>query len=129
MKVKVINEGTVEGTTLVTTQPMTFYLGVDANTGIVCERGHELEGKCVKDVILVFPFSKGSTVGAYSIYSMKKNGVAPLAMITAKPDLIVAIGCILASIPYVVTPEIERFRSGQKIRINAEKGEISWLEG
>ncbi|MDY6985030.1 MAG: DUF126 domain-containing protein, partial [Candidatus Thermoplasmatota archaeon] len=45
----------VEGEAIVSRTPLSFYGGIDAKSGIVIERGHELEGKNVKDRILVFP--------------------------------------------------------------------------
>ena len=78
MKGRSIYPGKVEGEALVSKEPIGFYGGIDMKTGIVIEKGHELEGECVKDKILVFPCGKGSTVGSYVIYGLKKNRVAPL---------------------------------------------------
>ncbi|MCK4310498.1 MAG: DUF126 domain-containing protein, partial [Methanomicrobia archaeon] len=86
MKGRVINPGTAEGEAIVSREPIGFYGGIDAKTGIVIEKGHELEGKCVKDKILVFPRGKGSTVGSYVIYGLKMNGVAPKAIINEETE-------------------------------------------
>ncbi|HDM05699.1 MAG TPA: DUF126 domain-containing protein, partial [Candidatus Aenigmarchaeota archaeon] len=48
LKGRIICEGRAEGEALVTSQPISFFGGVDPRTGIVVEKGHELEGKCVK---------------------------------------------------------------------------------
>ena len=122
VRVRVISPGRVEGEALVSREPINFYLGVDAGRGVVVETGHELEGKCLKDKILVFPRGKGSTVGSYVIYALKKNGVAPLAMINEETDVVVAAGCILASIPCVDGAKVSQFRSGEKVLVDAEKG-------
>ncbi|MEM2282447.1 MAG: DUF126 domain-containing protein [Candidatus Hadarchaeales archaeon] len=124
MRVRIINPGKVEGEALVSRQPINFYLGVDITRGVVVEKGHELEGKCIKDKILLFPHGKGSTVGAYSLYALKKRGVAPLAIINEKTDLVVASGCILASIPCADGVRVTSFRSGERLRLDAEKGEL-----
>ena len=55
MNGRVIYPGEAEGKALVSKSPVGFYGGVDAKTGMVIEKGHEHEGKCVKDSILVFP--------------------------------------------------------------------------
>jgi predicted aconitase with swiveling domain len=78
MKGRMISPGTAEGVAIVSTEPIGFYGGIDIKTGIVIEKDHPLEGKSVKDKILVFPCGKGSTVGSYVIYGIKKNGVAPI---------------------------------------------------
>ena len=53
MKGRTIYPGKAEGEAIVSKEPIGFYGGIDMKTGIVIEKGHELEGKCVKDKILV----------------------------------------------------------------------------
>jgi len=89
---------------------------------LVIEKGHELEGQNVKDLILVFPYGKGSTVGSYVIYGLKKNGVAPKAIINKETETIVATGVILAGIPCVDGIEIEQIKTGDKLKVNADEG-------
>jgi len=113
----------VEGTALVSKTPLSFYGGVDAKSGTVIEKGHELEGRNVRDMILVFPNGKGSTVGSYVIYGLKKNGFAPKAIINRETETIVATGAILAGIPCVDRVDTGRIESGRRIRI-AKDGEV-----
>ena len=122
MKGRVINPGTAEGEAIVSREPIGFYGGIDAKTGIVIEKGHELEGKCVKDKILVFPRGKGSTVGSYVIYGLKMNGVAPKAIINEETETIVATGVILAGIPCIDKIDIENIKTGDTVKIDADKG-------
>ncbi len=93
-----IYPGTAQGEALVTTQAISFYGGIDPETGVVVERGHELEGKCIAGRVLVFPTGKGSTVGSYTLYRLKHNGHAPLAILNAECETITAVGCIIAEI-------------------------------
>ncbi len=44
LKGRIIYKGKAEGEALVTSQPISFYGGVDPNTGVVTEKGHELQG-------------------------------------------------------------------------------------
>ena len=122
MKGRTISPGKAEGEAIVSTEPIGFYGGIDINTGIVIEKGHPLEGKSVKDKILVFPCGKGSTVGSYVIYGIKKNGVAPGGIINKETETIVATGVILAGIPCIDQIPIEQISTGMKIRVNGEKG-------
>jgi predicted aconitase with swiveling domain len=123
MKARSIYPGNVEGIALVSTQPLGFYGGVDAKTGVVIEKGHELEGKNIKGKIFVFPFGKGSTVGSYVIYGLKKNNVAPLAIINKETETIVATGAILAGIPCVDGIAPGEIRNGEKLKIIAKDKE------
>ena len=119
-----INPGKAEGKALVSSQPVSFYGGVDPKTGIFIEKGHELEGKCLKDMILVFPSGKGSTVGSYVIYGLKKNNVAPKAIINRETETIVATGAILANIPCVDGIDVSAIKNGQTLTVDAGKGEV-----
>lgn len=123
MKARTIYPGKVEGIALVSQQPIGFYGGIDAKTGIVIEKGHELEGESVKDKVLVFPCGKGSTVGSYVIYGLKKNNVAPLAIINKETETIVATGAILAGIPCIDGIDIEKIKSGDRLKIDAGEKE------
>ena len=68
-----IYKGIIEGEAIVTKDGISFYGGVDPDTGKVVEVGHELEDQSVTGKVLVFPTGKGSTVGSYTIYRMKKT--------------------------------------------------------
>ncbi len=101
LKGRTIYAGTAEGEALVTTMGISFFGGVDPETGVVVERGHELEGQCIAGRVLVFPSGKGSTVGSYTLYRLKHAGLAPAAIINAECETITAVGCIIAEIPCV----------------------------
>ena len=120
MKGRMISPGKVEGEAIVSRDPIGFYGGIDAETGIVIEKGHPLEGKCVTDKILVFPCGKGSTVGSYVIYGLKKNGVAPKGIINKETETIVATGVILAGIPCVDQIDIEKIKDGDTVLLDAD---------
>lgn len=114
--------GKTSGEALVSKQGISFYGGVDPNTGIVVEKGHDLEGKGVAGKVLVFPQGKGSTVGSYTLYRLKKNGKAPAAIINKECETIVAVGAIISEIPCVDKIEIEKIKDGMIVELDAEKG-------
>ena len=117
---KVLVSGKVEGTVLKSKDAINFLGTVDKKTGIISDKNHELYDKSIKDTILVFPSGVGSSVGAYTIYSIKSNGTAPLAMICQKADLTVATGCALANIPLIVVPdeEFSSINNGMKLSLD-----------
>jgi len=124
MKGRMISPGKVEGEAIVSPDPIGFYGGIDAKTGIVIEKDHPLEGKCVTDKILVFPCGKGSTVGSYVIYGLKKNGVAPKGIINKETETIVATGVILAGIPCVDQIDIEKIKDGDTVLLDADNESV-----
>ena len=124
MRGRCISPGKASGEALVSRSPLGFYGGIDPKTGVVIEKGHELEGRCVKDRVLVFPQGKGSTVGSYVIYGLKKNGVAPAAIVNRETETIVATGVILAGIPCVDRIDIERIKNGDMLTVDADTGTV-----
>jgi len=124
MKGRSIYPGKVEGEALVSREPLGFYGCVNPRTGVVIEKGHELEGKSVSGKILVFPCGKGSTVGSYVIYGLAANGVAPKAIINKETETIVATGAILGGIPCVDKVDISEIRTGDTLKVDAEAGTV-----
>jgi predicted aconitase with swiveling domain len=126
-----ISGGKAEGIALVSNEPISFFGGVNPDTGVVTEKGHELEGETVKDRVLVFPCGKGSTVGSYALYRMKKNGVAPKAMINVECEPIVAVGAIISDIPTIDKLEknpLTSIQNGNKVKVDAEQSTVGISE-
>jgi len=127
LKGRKIAPGTATGEALVTSQGISFYGGVDPETGVVVEKGHELEGKSITGKVLVFPRGKGSTVGSYVIYQLAKTGKAPVAIINQECETIVAVGCIISDIPAVDKIPIEKIKTGDSLRVDATQGLVEIL--
>ncbi len=119
---KILVSGKVQGIVLKSTKPINFLGTVDKKTGIISDKNHDLFEKSIKDTILVFPSGVGSSVGAYTIYSIKSNNTAPLAMICQKADLTVATGCALTNIPLIIISdeEFSSIENGMKISLDTD---------
>jgi predicted aconitase with swiveling domain len=120
-KARVICSGDVSGEILFTDKPLLIYTGIDVNTGKIVERGHPLNGISVKDRILVFPEAKGSTVGSWTLLQLKKNGVAPGAIVNQLCEPIIATGAIMARIPCVDKVDISLLRAGHRATIHGDE--------
>lgn len=130
LKAHIVSRGKAGGEALVSTQPISFLGSIDVKTGVVIEKGHELEGKSIKGKVLVFPGGKGSTVGSYAIYQLKKNGAAPSAMINIRTEPIVAVGAIISDIPLVDNLEknpVNVIKNGDKVLVDAILGRVEIL--
>ena len=121
MSVRVIVRGRAAGTVALSSEPINFLGAVDKRTGEVRGSGHPLSGRSVAGTILAFPRGAGSSVGAYTIYSLAKCGAAPAAMVCREADLTVASGCALAGIPLVVAdgPEYDALEDGGRAEVDA----------
>jgi predicted aconitase with swiveling domain len=119
-----ISSGNAAGEALVTSMGISFYGGVDPVTGHVVEKGHELEGQSIAGRVLVFPTGKGSTVGSYTLYRLKKAGLAPAAIVNAEAETITAVGCIISDIPCVDHIPIEELKTGMQVSVDGENGAV-----
>ncbi|MEM3736932.1 MAG: DUF126 domain-containing protein [Candidatus Bathyarchaeia archaeon] len=124
LKGRKISPGKVEGTALVSREGVSFYGGVDPDTGVIIEKGHPLEGKCIAGAILVFSQGKGSSVGSYTLYRLKKNGKAPAAIVNKECETVVAVGAIISEIPCIDKIDIEKISDGDRLFLDADKGII-----
>ena len=123
---KIIVQGKAQGKILKTTTPINFLGAVDKQTGMIRDKKYDIFKKTIKDTVLVFPHGTGSSVGAYTIYSLKSHQSAPAAMICQKADLTVASGCALANIPMIVVSndEFNSLNDGNQITVDTQSEKI-----
>lgn len=122
-----ISKGIGEGEALVTSQPLSFFGGIDPDSGIIRDRGHELFGVKISGKILVLPPCKGSTAGTWTLARLSENAIAPSAIIIGKSDVIVTAGVIMGQIPTVDNFDFDptmKFKTGQKLRVNGNEGTV-----
>ncbi|MHA2406873.1 MAG: DUF126 domain-containing protein [Candidatus Ranarchaeia archaeon] len=124
LKGRKIFKGKAQGEALVTKDSISFYGGVDPETGTVVEQGHELEGQSLQGKILVFPSGKGSTVGSYVLYQMAKTGMGPKALILKDCEAIVAVGCIIGEIPCIDHIDIDQIKTGMQVNMDVENNTV-----
>jgi len=121
--------GKAKGNALVTDQAVSFFGGINPDTGMIEEEGHSLQGRNVSGKVLVFPRGKGSTVGSYTLYRMKKTGTAPIAILNRECETIVAVGAIIAEIPCLDQIDIEKIPDGVVLLVDADEGKVETVEG
>ena len=127
--IKVLVKGKAVGRALKSDLPLSFLGGIEPKTGRILDRTHPLFGKNVKGRILLIPFSKGSTVGSYVIYSAKRADTAPAAILSKQMDMITATGCVLAKIPLMIIDEEmwSMIGDGELIEVDANSGTLRKL--
>jgi hypothetical protein len=119
---RTIFPGQAQGEALVSKMGISFYGGVDPQTGVITEAGHDLEGQTIAGKVLVYPRGKGSTVGSYVLYRLKKNNCAPLAIVNAETETITAVGCIIAEIPCIDRVDLSQLHTGDRVSVDADQG-------
>jgi uncharacterized protein len=127
-----VSKGRAEGEALVSQSPISFMHGVNPETGIIVETGHELEGKDISNKILIFPVGKGSTAGSYQVYELFICGKAPKAMINLRADPVIAVGAIISNIPMVDRLDgnpLKTIKTGDLVQVDADSGIVKVKKG
>ncbi len=106
--------GAASGEALVTDTPLSFWGGLDPDTGEVIDRRHPLSGETVSGRVLVMPAGRGSCTASGVLLEAIRHGVAPAAIVLSRPDPIIGLGAILGeelygrTVPVVVIAEHAR---------------------
>jgi predicted aconitase with swiveling domain/8-oxo-dGTP pyrophosphatase MutT (NUDIX family) len=124
IKAKGIGHGRAESDIVVSQLPISFLGGVDPAKGAVVEASSDIKGKSFAGKVLAFPHGKGSTVGSYVIFQLKKSGTAPAAILNHKAEAIVATGAILAGIPMLTGIPVDVLKEGDRAIVDADEGTI-----
>ncbi len=131
LKARVLAAGTAKGTALVLGEPLSLWGGMDPASGVIIERRHPQHGVSLADRVVIMANARGSSSAASVLAEAARAGVAPAAIILGEPDLILAIGSVVAAelygvpVPIVVLErgELSQIREGEPVRIG-EDGQI-----
>ena len=96
IKAQPIIPGRAEGTVVHSRKALSFWGGVDPETGVVIDCHHDLCGKSIAGKVFVFPGEKGSSTASAVLVELVRNGRAPAALIVMTPSPILALGAIIA---------------------------------
>jgi hypothetical protein len=116
--------GEAEGAALVLTAPLSFWGGVEVETGRIIDVSHPQCGESVAGRILVMPSGRGSSSSSSVLAEAIRLGTAPRGVVLASPDPILIVGAIVArslydlECPIVVCP-IEGIATGDRLTLRA----------
>jgi len=119
--------GRAEGEALISRRTFSFLGGIDPNTGMIVERGHELYGQKLTNKVFIFPHGKGSTAGSYIIYALSKRALGPSAIVNLKAESIIASGAIIGKVPLVDQLEKDPFEiieNGDYVIVDSDNEKI-----
>ncbi|ALM83031.1 aconitase X swivel domain-containing protein [Bordetella sp. N] len=89
--------GAGAGTLCLLDEALSFWGGYDADAGRIIEARHPQFGIALAGVILLMARAKGSSSSSSVLAEAIRNGTGPAAIVMRDRDLIVALGCIVAS--------------------------------
>jgi predicted aconitase with swiveling domain len=88
--------GTARGPLLVLDEPLSFWGGVDPQSGTIIDPHHPQRGQSVAGIVLALPTGRGSSSSSSVLAEAIRLGTAPAALLLAAPDLIVVLGALAA---------------------------------
>lgn len=89
--------GRARGVAFVLNAPLSFWGGLDPATGAIIDQRHPQRGQNVAGRVLVMPGGRGSSSSSSVLAEAIRAGTAPVALILAEPDLIIALGSLVAA--------------------------------
>ena len=118
--------GSCQAEALVLDEPLSFWGGMDAATGIVVDRSHPQSGASVRGRVLVMPGTRGSSSAAGVLVEAIRGGAGPAAVLLARSDLLVVMAALVVAELYgkhisVVALEPESYaslRTGDSVRVD-----------
>lgn len=125
-----LSGGVANGEILISGDDICFYLA-EPETGILRDKGHDLDGQSLAGKVLVFPSGKGSAVVQdEGLFAMKKHGNLPRALVIQKPETVLVFSSLLLKIPLVdriEEHEYEQLKDGLVVQVNADEGTITTI--
>lgn len=127
-KVKKVVRGNVSAEAIVLPGSFSFLGDVDMNTSEIIAADNPHKGSLIKDKILIYKETKGSSGGMVVLMTLARKSIAPKAIVTVKPvDYNLAEGAILTKVPFVCEPEgdlLNEVKTGDFVTVNADEGRI-----
>jgi predicted aconitase with swiveling domain len=102
MNGRVLADGAAEGRALVLGEPLSFWGGVDPESGLIIDARHPQRGTSVAGRVLVMGSVRGSSSSSSVLAEAVRAGYAPAAILLGEPDLILAVGAAVAEELYEV---------------------------
>ncbi len=128
LRAAALTPGRASGMALVLDEPLSFWGGVDPETGAVIDRRHPQFGAVVSGTVLVLPFGRGSSSSSSVLAEAIRLATGPAAIVLRERDPILLVGALIARTLYgtavpVVALDPQGYgsiRTGDRILVRAD---------
>ena len=119
--------GIAEAAALVLRAPVSFWGGIDVDSGRIIDRAHPDAGATVTGAVLVMPGARGSSSSSSVLAEMLRKDTAPAGIVLTVADPILPVGVVVAGMLYgkscpIVVCEIDGIKTGDVLRVRAAAG-------
>jgi len=108
LKAEAIFPGDGTGSLLRLRAPLSFWGGIDAETGRVTNVTHPDHNASIAGKVLAIPRMIGSSSSSSIMLELIRNGCAPAAIVVGELDAILVVGCLVAREMGMVAPPVLR---------------------
>ncbi len=122
-----VTGGPATGPALVLTAPISFWGGVDPQTGRIVDVRHPQHGSSVAGSVLFLPGTIGSSSASAVLLELVRGGNTPAALVLHEPDAILLLGLVVGRemgwpTPVAVRMERKRFSDfrGRRATVEAD---------
>lgn len=128
---RVLLSGFAAGETLVLTEPISFWGGVDPASGEIIDKRHPQAGETVAGKVVGLTHGKGSSSASSVLAECLRIGTGPAALLLDHSDEILLAGALVAAelydrvCPIVVVPSVAAMESGHHCRVDGGRVTIS----
>ena len=82
------------------TEPLSFWGGIDPESGRIIDANHPQVGESISGKILRMPHSRGSSSSPSVLAEALRLGTGPAAIVLDRPDPMVVLGAVVARLLY-----------------------------
>ena len=93
----VLLDGTASGDIIHCQEGLSFWGGVDPDTGIIIDTKHPQHGQCISGKITLMPSSRGSCSGSGVLLALALADKAPACLIFSEAEEILTLGALVAA--------------------------------
>jgi uncharacterized protein len=98
-----LHAGTVTAPLISLAEPLSFWGGFDAATGLVTDRRHADVGRCLTGAIVRMTAARGSSSGSSVLAEAIRRGTAPAGFLVRERDAILLLAALVAQDLYAKT--------------------------
>ena len=128
---RTLTPGHAVGPAFVLDGPVSFWGGVDSESGRVIDGRHPQFGEALSGRVVLLPAGRGSSSSSSVLAEMVRAGTAPAAIVFLEGDAILALGGVVAaelygrSLPMVQLDEqgYRSIRTGEHVAVDASEAD------
>ena len=122
---RVLLAGTARACPLVLDEPLSFWGGINPETGELIDVHHPQHGRNIKNTLLFLPGTRGSTASPGALLEALDQGCGPAAIILTCPDVAILIAVTVAT--YAGMPAVPIVEVAGPLPDGLRESESEWL--